>query len=97
MADDFRKKVNELSEELTKAESSLHAEANPNYLLWVCSALVPIIVGVALYYLQPGFVKTQDANGQEVRSIGKIIAWTSIVAIVVWISIYIYTMWANKA
>jgi uncharacterized membrane-anchored protein len=93
MAEDFRKKVNELSDQLQKAESSLHAEAHPNYLLWAGSALVPIVVGIALYYFQPWFVKVSE-NGKQVQSTGKIIAWTSVVAIIVWVCIYIYTiMW----
>lgn len=91
---EFKEKIKQLQAELAKTEASLQSDTSMP-MTWIIAAVIPVILFVALYFISPSFVKNKD-SGKEVRSTGKVFAWTAIVTIVAWACIYGYTLYISQ-
>lgn len=85
----FREKIKQLQQELSKCEKTLDSEGGIS-MMTICAAVIPVLLFIVFYFLQPSFVQEKE-SGKPVRSLKKIFIWTAALTIVVWIGMYIFT------
>jgi len=91
----YRDKVKALQLELEKAEKSLNAEScfSTTYII---AAIIPIVIGFALYMLSPKWVMSAEKNMKPTISYGKIGIWTAVITIILWGCLYGYTTYMGS-
>lgn len=92
---EFKEKIKQLQEELSKTEASLQSDTSFSWSM-IIAAVLPIVLFVALYFISPSFVKNKE-GGKEVRSTGKVFAWTALVTIIIWACLYCYNLYFAPA
>lgn len=58
--------------------------------LAIVGLIAPLIVFLALYFLQPSFVQSKDGD-EYVRSTSKVFYWTLGLTVLLWISLYLFS------
>ena len=90
----FQRAVAELQEQLDKCNVSVNKKDNCFSSLVVIGVITPIILFLMLYFVQPGFV-TSEQGGKRVRDKKKVFFWTIGVTLLVWASLYFYAYYNN--
>ena len=93
---DYREKVQQLSSELKKAAASLGSEKCTPITTIIVIA-VPIVIIVTLFVLSPSFVMEKIKGEDPVRSIKKLLMWSTGLTAISWGCIYAYTKYSAGA
>lgn len=82
--------MSDLDEQLENWTKMVGGESGcfPTFL--VIGALVPIVLFLALYFMQPSFVQTKDDDGFA-RSNKKVVMWTIGATLLIWAGMYLFT------
>lgn len=87
----FRDTYNKLSAELDGKKTSWMNCIN---MLWVIAILIPIIIGLLLFFVNPSFLQKKE-GGKQVRNMKKFWIWTISVTLVLWGLLFLYTYCAG--
>ena len=82
-------KISELSHLVKTAKGKLDEKEKCIPIMLIVGAIVPIVVWLALYFIQPAFVKVQEGS-KQVRSNTKVFYWTVIITVVAWVAMYLW-------
>jgi len=91
---DFHEKVEQLQEELSKAQTSLTAEKKCIPVNMIAAGATPFLICTVLFFLSPKFVKVRDGDKYN-RSMKKVLTWTILLSILVWVCIYLFTYYKS--
>ena len=86
---DFKQKVASLSQELSSAGCSKEGE-KCTYTTIVIAVVIPLIMFLILFFIQPGLVQSKDGN-KKVKSNTKVFVWTLLFSALAWGGLYGYT------
>jgi hypothetical protein len=86
---DFGEKVEQLQQELKKAQTTLRSEKCISVTM-IAAGVVPVLVFLVLFFLSPKFVQVRNGN-EYTRSLKKVFTWTALMSILLWIGIYLFT------
>lgn len=62
----------------------------------IAAILLPILIFILLYFIQPSFVESKDDSGTIERDNRKVLMWTVGVSVVIWICLYLFKFCKNK-
>jgi len=87
--DRFQRAIAELQEKLDECNIKVNRKDNGFSSLVVIGAIMPVLVFMILYLIQPRFVTTEQ-DGKKIRSKKKIFFWTVGATLLVWAGLYLY-------
>lgn len=88
---DYNQAVQDLGAQVEKTRGSIKNKERCAPYLLIISGVLPVFVFLILFFLSPGFVQTEDDEGQYVRSTKKVFYWTLIFSVLLWIGLYLYS------
>jgi hypothetical protein len=93
---DFEGRIHTLSDELEKQNKRNRSKTfNKKYIWYVSGGLIPVVIGSALYFIQPKFVQ-EKTNGGYVKNNKKIAMWTVGLTILLWAMMAGYYYYSHK-
>ena len=86
---DFEQKINGLRQDADLAGARITKKKKCIPTLLIVGMVIPFIVWLVLYALQPSFVQKKQGS-KYVRDNMKIFQWTLIVSVIFWVALYLY-------
>lgn len=82
-ADKFSDLVDQLSNQLDETRAEVTKTKSGNGVMYAAVAF-PVVLFFLLFFLTPGFLKSEDSSGKKKRSVGKVISFTLALTLVLW-------------
>jgi len=90
MSQKLQAKIAELGRMVKQQASKLNEKERCIPVMLIAGIIVPIVIWLVLYFIQPEFVKVQEGS-KKVRSNTKVFYWTVIVTVIIWVGMYLWT------
>lgn len=87
----FSQRISDLDDQISQASKKINQPQNCLSYMFIGAVLIPVVLGMVLYFLQPGFVQVQDDSGKYVRSGKKVAYWTLLITLIAWVGLYLFT------
>ena len=93
-AEEFERKVNELSDQIKKLKGDVQEQCVPRMMIFAIA--LPIVLWLTLFFLHPGFVSKKEGN-KIVRDKTKIFQYTIGITVVGWVLMYMYSYYSSHS
>ncbi len=87
---DYKRKVDKLQKLIEETSGSVSKKEKCLPMIYIIGAVVPFIIGMVLFFLQPSFVQSKSGS-EYVRDNKKVTMWTVGLSIGVLLMLFLYS------
>jgi len=85
----IRQNIDRLSKLIKEKKEQISKKAKCFPTMIVAGIIVPIVIWLILYFVQPEFVQVREGS-RKVRSTTKVFYWTIIITVIIWAAMYLW-------